>query len=157
TRSSGVNGVFALGDFTGDGKVDLTVVAIGVIFVFPGNGDGTFGAFISGGGSGTCVTVADFNKDGKLDLTTGSEVYLGNGDGTFQAPIRVGGLCDVAVGDFNHDGIPDLITGASFTIPYPMQVFLGDGTGKFSKSQDISLNYGSGRADGRGFTVAKFN
>jgi len=156
TRGS-VNGVLALGDFTGDKKVDLAMVAVGAIFVLPGNGDGTFGSLIISSGSGTCVAVADFNKDGNMDLTTGREVYLGNGDGTFQSPIEVGGGCDVAVADFNKDGIPDLITGAQNSYPYQPKVFLGDGTGKFRQSAIIPLYYGSGYAGGRGLTVARFN
>jgi hypothetical protein len=61
------------------------------------------------------VLVADFNRDGKIDIVTGSEhggaILLGNGDGTFQPEIRytpeVAATLAVSA-DFNGDGAPDL-------------------------------------------------
>jgi hypothetical protein len=157
TRGSGA-GFMALGSFTGDNKVDLAVIENGIL-VYPGNGDGSFGSPIgSQYTNARCVTVADFNKDGKMDITTGQDVFLGNGDGTFQPAISVGGGCDVAVADFNKDGIPDLITGARYShYPYQPRVFLGDGTGKFSETGNIPLGSPAGYAAGRGFSIAKFS
>jgi hypothetical protein len=58
----------AVGDFNGDGKLD---VAAGAIIV-PGNGDGTFAApittYTSGIGVYAVPAVADLNGDGKTDL-----------------------------------------------------------------------------------------
>ncbi len=157
TRST-LTGSMLLGDFTGDGKVDLVVFGCcSLVTVFPGKGDGTFApavtsAFEQGAG---CATTGDFNKDGKLDLITGSDLLLGNGDGTFQTPIdnRVG--CDIAVADFNKDGIPDIVAGGT-VYPYETRIFLGDGTGKF-RNTGAYLGYHSGYAGGRGLTIAKFN
>jgi len=116
-----------LGDFNGDGNLDLAVVAIDggdKIYVLLGNGDGTFSrskAYTVGLGASS-VSVADFNGDGRLDLgvTTCAErppcyvsVLLGNGDGTFQPPVRFHvGLNPVqlVVADFTHDGKPDIAT-----------------------------------------------
>ena len=69
-------GWILVGDFNGDGKPDLAVqeesintVAIAIIEVFLGNGDGTFTrpppTTVPQAGP---VTAADFNGDGRLDL-----------------------------------------------------------------------------------------
>src|SRR6187402_1553855 len=60
----------------------------------------------------TCVTVGDFNGDGKQDLSTGNfmsnsnTILLGQGDGSFtvSGSFAAGtGPESVAVGDFNED------------------------------------------------------
>ena len=146
-------GNFALGDFTGNNKTDLAVLGA-PLTVFPGNGDGTFGAPIASSFNafGACGAVADFNKDSKLDLTTGDAVLLGNGDGTFQSPLTVtGGSCGVAVGDFNKDGIPDLVTAGTAIGGGGVLVFLGNGTGHFS----VGTRYKTGGVSG--IVVDSFN
>jgi hypothetical protein len=122
-----------LGDFGGNGNLDVAVIAEGVsaVIVLRGNGDGTLSdprAFPAGAFPISLV-AADLNGDGILDLAVANytnpkpchvSVLLGNGDGTFQPPIqyRVGvSPYQVVVGDFNGDGKPDLAT-----------VNIGDGT-----------------------------
>jgi hypothetical protein len=97
----------------GDGKLDLVAsvydpftTGFFEIGVFPGNGDGTFGAVNIVPGSGTSyvgaitAAIGDFNGDGILDIASAYQtvgpvnqgfitVSLGNGDGTFQSGYSV--------------------------------------------------------------------
>jgi hypothetical protein len=100
TASYGV----AITDFNGDGKPDAAVTSLveNLVYVFLGNGDGTFQPAIQvnvGADYPYSVVAADFNHDGKMDLavsdsaSNGVSVLLGNGDGTFQSPyLTYGGI-----------------------------------------------------------------
>ncbi|SRR6266498_2385977 len=110
----------AVGDFNGDGKLDLAVANFdsNTVSILLGTGTGSFGAktdFGTGRGSNS-VAVGDFNGDGKLDLVAASggatvSILLGTGTGSFGAKTDFGtgiGPASVAVGDFNGDGRLDL-------------------------------------------------
>jgi uncharacterized protein (TIGR03437 family) len=124
----------AVGDFNGDGILDLAVtvarstiarpVAPASILVFLGKGDGTFLTPVSSNSPVVSIwslVTGDFNKDGKADVaainSSGSlapdqvVVFLGQGDGTF-APAQTypAGVqaAALAVGDFNQDGAADI-------------------------------------------------
>ncbi len=122
----------AVGDFNGDGKLDLVTTNYSVAYdrfhsgvlendmrVYLGDGDGTFQAaqvFPAGDGP-LSVAVADVNADGIADLVVANSndykvsVLLGNGDGAFQAPRNYaagGGPWSVVVADFNRDNYPDV-------------------------------------------------
>ena len=151
----------AVGDFNGDGNLDLAVTTGNSVSVLLGNSDGTFQAAV-GYGAGQyaySVAVGDFNGDGKLDLAvTDAENYrvyvlLGNGDGTFQAAVGYGTgqyPYAVAVGDFNGDGKPDLAVanGGNGNV----SVLLGNGDGTFQ----TAVSYGAGSYP-YGVAVGDFN
>src|SRR5262249_38340245 len=100
----------AVGDFNGDGALDLAVANqdFGRVSVLLGNGDGSFQAprSLSAGSHPTSVAVGDFNGDGALDLAVGNRdsnnvsVLLGDGDGSFQVARDFG----AGRGPFFHRG-----------------------------------------------------
>jgi hypothetical protein len=110
-------------DFNNDHKLDIAVTdgAGNQIYVFLGNGDGTFQSESPFGASTpAAIAAADTNGDRNQDLiflTYGQTqpalaVMLGNGDGTFQPATNFGSFAEptmVATGDFNGDHKPDLV------------------------------------------------
>ena len=154
-----------LGDFNGDGKVDLVSSGSDVFAVLLSNGDGTFrpapasNCSSCGGGA---VGVGDFNGDGELDLVvTGgltTNILLGHGDGTFylNATYTNGVGTGVAVADLNGDGKPDLVITqpAGYLTNYSgsFAVQLGNGDGTFGNP----VFYGSGLLP-YGAILADFN
>src|SRR5712664_1083948 len=135
----------ALGDFNGDGLLDLvTANSYGTpygVSVLLGNGDGTFQAHDLGFGTApSSVAVGDFNGDGKQDLALANRnnvaLLLGNGDGTFQDAQTFGAgssITWVAADDFNRDGVLDLAVTRSGSDD--VAVFLGNGDGTFREGR----------------------
>src|SRR5215831_16859819 len=141
----------AVGDFNGDGKLDLAVANVGTVSILLGTGTGNFGAktdFGTGADgenllypSSASVAVGDFNGDGKLDLAVANfsgtvSILLGTGTGSFGAKtdFNAGGGDSVAVGDFNGDGKLDLAV-ANFS--GTVSILLGTGTGSFGAKTDF--------------------
>ncbi|HEV2351742.1 MAG TPA: FG-GAP-like repeat-containing protein [Terriglobia bacterium] len=135
-----------LGDFNGDGQIDIAEVTADTdaVDILLGDGDGTFGKAYTVQTASTGFTgpevVADFNGDGKLDVATrisssvnGGTVtaLLGHGDGTLGGPISssagTAGLYAMGAGDFNGDGKMDLVVDDGGSV----SVLLGNGDGSF--------------------------
>jgi FG-GAP-like repeat/Putative Ig domain/FG-GAP repeat len=164
----------AVGDFTGDGSLDLAVTATGgQAFAFlAGFGDGAF-TYLSVPSpsvvSPNHVAMGDFNGDGKLDLayaditltlSNDMDILLGNGDGTFNqapgSPFAIAGGLLVTAGDFNGDGKTDLAIadGSNYTVT----ILLGNGDGTFTEApgppitlenMPTSMAVGDFNADGK--------
>jgi Abnormal spindle-like microcephaly-assoc'd, ASPM-SPD-2-Hydin/FG-GAP-like repeat len=147
-------GNLVIGDFNKDGKLDIASVGASIfpssVFIFLGNGDGTFQTAIKTGSQSNTgylrVAVGDFNQDGKLDIAAtyfmssgqgisdqGISILSGNGDGTFQLPINIstpqGGI--LLADDFDGDGVLDLLTYPTGLSGDSIATFLGNGDGTF--------------------------
>ncbi len=159
----------AVGDFNGDGKMDIVVADTNdpgdKLSILLGNSDGTFAAAapITIGGQPTSVAVGDFNNDGKLDIvavsgflgSAGFSILLGNGDGTFQhyAFINAGmAPTSIAVGDFNGDKNLDVAISDNETTGNGVYILLGNGNGTFGTPKPYAS-----AADPRMVVVADFN
>src|SRR5579871_6166770 len=137
----------AVGDFNGDGHLDLAVNSVdsATVSILLGNGNGTFqpAHFYDAGPASSAVVTGDFNGDGILDLAAtdaegGLSVLIGNGDGTFQPPITT--LLDQApvapvVADFNGDGKLDVAAVYRSSSFSDVVVLLGNGDGTFRPPQ----------------------
>jgi len=156
----------AVGDFNGDGNLDLAAPNAGsnTVSVLLGDGKGGFsdapGSPIPVGNFPADIAVGDFNGDGKLDLaitniatrfpsltvTSNVSVLLGNGKGGFTAapgsPFDVGNQpFGIAVGDFNGDRKLDLAV--ANTRGNNVSVLLGDGSGGFRNAPGSPISVGN--------------
>lgn len=142
----------AAADFDGDRVTDLVVSML----VIPAPGDPAhaelrFMRGLSGGGFAAPVSyeagpivsgdplVADFDRDGKLDVVIASQtttgrfmpqpiLLRGRGDGSFGAPEPLCSPCAAfTTADFNGDGVADLASWSGTAA-----VFLGNGDGSFT-------------------------
>ena len=154
----------AVGDFNGDGKLDVAVANFNgnSVTVLLGNGDGTFraapdctssSAYCATDSGPKGIATGDFNGDGKLDIAVtnwGSStlsVFLGNGDGTFQSKIdfQTGNQpWGIAVGKLaGNDNLDIVVTNSGDNIPN-VGVFIGSGTGvPWTLATQVKYNTGT--------------
>jgi hypothetical protein len=152
----------SVGDFNGDGTMDLAVANHGDpgsgddggLSILLGNGDGTFQAqssVVVGPNpcpTPICLFAADYNGDGKLDLAVLKasdtlSVLLGNGDGTFQPHTDYAThsrSTQLTLGDLNDDQEPDLIVlqAGGGTDDGLVGILLSNGDGTFQNRIDYS-------------------
>jgi hypothetical protein len=150
--NSGAPGDMALGDFNGDGKVDLALTIPGtssnpkvndVLAIFAGNGDGTFAApnliTLDTAGGESHLVAADLNGDGKIDLISGQHVYLSNGDGTFQVMPFAGHDGSIAVGNFEGNGSVDVASAYPVVYNTDVTLYHSAGNGAFQLLSTVTL------------------
>ncbi|MDQ3749603.1 MAG: VCBS repeat-containing protein [Acidobacteriota bacterium] len=156
-----------IGDFNGDGRLDLATTNANTetVSVLLGDGAGGFSAATNFpvGGIPLSVAAGDFNGDGRLDLVVANanssnvSVLLGNGTGGFSAATNFPVGNDpgsVITGDFDGDGRLDLAVANGAT--NNVSVLLGNGTGGFSAATNfpvgntpLSVTTGDFNEDGR--------
>jgi hypothetical protein len=142
--------LLGLGDWNGDGKLDLAAGRNDWVAVFLGNGEGSFGSndVYQAKFAPRSLALADLDRDGALDVVTvGTHQYHGGtgrsavsvlrnaGDGTFSdsGDYETALYADsAATVDLNGDGLLDLITREQDS---NLGVLLGTGNGRFA--QDV--------------------
>ncbi len=141
----------AVGDFNGDGLLDVAAWAINgsstEVVILLGNGAGSFtpgNTYVAPSSNNfnpgpNSIVAIDVNGDGKLDLVAltpynGVYIFLGKGDGTFQVPANyplqsvASPAYAIAVADLNGDGKVDL----AVNVNSGLGVLLNNGNGTFA-------------------------
>jgi hypothetical protein len=158
-------GIVTVGDFNGDGILDLEVTnktGVGILLGQPGLIFGPMIKSLSGGTHSPFIPApaqADLNKDGHLDLAIPSDggivLLMGIGDGSFLSGAQVydvgSPVTTVAVADFNGDKLPDIAVAIDAAVP---RLLLGQAGGSFVLAPDPNATHGSGPG---GLAVGDFN
>ena len=159
--SDAIAGGIAVGDFDGDGKLDLAVSETPVVLpasrqvsIYYGLGDGTFVrsantiVVTTGNTNPKALQAADFNGDGMSDLAIvmkddnnftypSLKIALSNGAArTFAAPVVYGNIeagGQVLIKDIDGDGKLDVLVAGSRGV----NVFPGNGDGTFGVQRII--------------------
>jgi hypothetical protein len=152
-------GSFAVGDFDGDGRIDL-ILSSGFddrnLYLLRGLGDGTFRPpiVIPAPVSPIGLIAGDFNGDGRLDVAytetsvDGSDVLwisLGDGAGGFAPAISIpigSGASDPHVADLTGDGIDDIVFANRGSDD--LSLVRGSATGSFPSWESIHVGTSPG-------------
>jgi hypothetical protein len=145
-----------LGDFNGDGNLDVLLLTygtnpLGQLAFFPGDGQGRLGTpQLSVTQVFGPFNAADYNLDGNLDFLDNQatadfgvgpiSLFLGAGNGTAYSPepqsvfgsYPLPNSDNIITADFNGDGVPDI----AFSTPNSITVLLGDGKGNYFPAGD---------------------
>jgi len=144
-------------DLNGDGNLDLVITANSGVWVYLGNGDGTFQTPVNYSfPNGNTIAIADVNGDKKLDLivtdfyNNAIWILLGNGNGTFKPAMAYATDWfpqSVVVADFNGDGLLDLAMGSDSGPFITLAFGNGDGTFRASANYNVGDWIGQASAD----------
>ena len=158
-------GDLSVADFNGDGHGDYAIEigaygndSVARIAFLAGDGAGNFGeptyATVGTAPPGSNksasivgMTIADFDRDSKLDVAAAVSIVgsprqivllAGRGDGTFDPAVTIGDDVggDLVAADFNGDGKLDLASGDG-------RVLFGDGARGFSLASDARFDDGA--------------
>ncbi|HZN77383.1 MAG TPA: VCBS repeat-containing protein [Micromonosporaceae bacterium] len=152
-----------VGDFNGDGRMDLAGLGPRTAAVLLATGDGTFGARAEYPVADYAQDLAagDLDRDGRLDLVVtinspnvSLSLLKGNGNGTFQAPVNLPNTTHldsptVVATDINGDARLDVLVGhqiGCFTAPCvvgrTISVMSGNGDGTFQPAREVEVGTG---------------
>jgi hypothetical protein len=160
TKNIGESMFFALGDISGDGKLDAVASNLdGSASLLVNDGAGAFGLpviFSGSGGQGGRIDVGDLDEDGKLDVVVGGvtnaqvgmvSVLRNQGGSTFAAHVDylTGSSYApraLAIGDTNADGHLDVVAGSAGGNS-DIELLLGNGNGTFSGAVAMAADFPS--------------
>ncbi len=166
----------AASDFNEDGNADIAVAGSIKVYVYLGNGNGTFATAPgsplnvpsppyadAGSPDLNGIATGDFNHSGHTGLAVGlfqdeaAAIFFGNGNGTFGSSNTLANTSgmytnSLTAGDFNSDGNLDLVA-VNFPSGSSPVVLLGSGEGAFNEvPQNANL-----RIEGNSSAAGDFN
>ena len=150
---SSITDTITPGDFNRDGKNDLLARSGDILYFYPGDGAGSFGARVQVSTGWSTMTQlfspGDFSGDGIPDFmgrrSNGDlRLYEGNGTGGQRTPYTVGtgwGIMNAifSTGDFNGDGKADVL--ARRTDTGALWLYPGNGSGGWLQWNQIATGW----------------